>query len=84
MLSIAAILYCTVITNKSTIQGILAFTHIPNFLTSFLTIAITQLCGIPITATTNIKTINDKTKLEIDLVHTYKRMKMKFNMNVSH
>ncbi|MDR0674754.1 MAG: glycosyltransferase [Mycoplasmataceae bacterium] len=79
MMSITIVLYTTVIADKSTVQGLLAFTHIPNFIAPFLTIAFTQLCGVAITTTTNIKTKNDMIALKIDLIHTYKKMKTKMN-----
>ncbi|MDR1991623.1 MAG: glycosyltransferase [Mycoplasmataceae bacterium] len=81
MMSIAISLYFTVITDKSSIQGFLSFLHIPNFITPFLTIVITQVCGVAITATTNIRMKNDVIELKIDLVHNYKKMKNQMNLS---
>jgi hypothetical protein len=83
MISVSICLYFTVITDKSTIGGLFSFLHIPNFIMPFLAIAISQLCGVAITATTNIKTRNEKIVLKIDLVHTYTKMKHQLNMNVN-
>jgi hypothetical protein len=55
--------------------------HIPNFITPFLTIVITQVCGVAITATTNIRMKNDVIELKIDLVHNYKKMKNQMNLS---